>query len=214
MRFEEIKGAYDCIVCLGSSCEPAAHLRRRGLRTFSSPLDWVVSLSHTDVNLLLSRRFPEYMELPDEVPDERDDVFVENEVVMPVRSYLIKDYYYYVISVHDFPILEEQEWGSVYPGFKDKIDMRSQRLLDQLIVSRKALFIRWGSTYEESLQLQKALGSLTLGTFHILIVNGVDGLDSVIDNEWGLPGISSLSIPNRTGDNETWDCILEGISLK
>ncbi|MEK4059259.1 MULTISPECIES: DUF1796 family putative cysteine peptidase [Paenibacillus] len=214
MRFEEIKGAYDCIVCLGSSCEPAAHLRRRGLRTFSSPLDWVVSLSHTDVNLLLSRRFPEYMELPNEVPDEGDDVFVENEVVMPVRSYFIKDYYYYVISVHDFPILEEQEWGSVYPGFKDKIDMRSQRLLDQLIVSRKVLFIRWGSTYEESLQLQKVLGSLTLGTFHILIVNGVDGLESVTDNEWGLPGISSLSIPNRTGDNETWDYILEGVSLE
>lgn len=102
----------------------------------------------------------------------------------------------------------------MYPGFKDKIDMRSQRLLDQLIVSRKALFIRWGSTYEESLQLQKALGSLTLGTFHMLIVNGVDGLDSVIDNEWGLPGISSLSIPNRAGDNETWDYILEGISLR
>lgn len=60
----------------------AAHLRRRGLRTFSSPLDWVVSLSLTDVNLLLSRRFPEYMELPNEVPDEGDDVFVENEVVI------------------------------------------------------------------------------------------------------------------------------------
>ena len=47
----------------------------------------------------------------------------------------------------------------------------------------------------------------------ILIVNGVDGLESVIDNAWGLPGISSLSIPNRAGDSETWDYILDGISL-
>lgn len=214
MRLEGIKGAYDCIVSLGSSCEPAAHLRRKGLRTFSSPLDWVVTLSLTDVNRLLTKRFSGYMELPNMAPVDGYDVFVENEVVMPVRSYFIKDYYYNVISVHDFPVLEGQEWSSVYPDFKNKVDMRSQRLLDQLIISRKALFIRWGSTVDEAIELHRVMGSLTGGTYHILIVNGVDGLESVTDNAWEIPGICSLSIPNRAGDNETWDYILEGISLE
>lgn len=209
----EIKGAYDCIVSLGSSCEPAAHLRRKGLRTFSSPLDWVVSLSLTDVNRLLSSRFAGYMELENMSPVDGNDVFVENEVVMPVRSYFIKDFHYNVISVHDFPVLEGQDWSAVYPGFKSKIELRSQRLMDQLGASSRTLFIRWGSTYEEAAELQRVLSTLTGGEFLILIVNGVDGREDVVNNGWGYPGICSLSIPNRAGDNVTWDYILDGISL-
>lgn len=213
MKFEEIKGGYDCIVSLGSSCEPAAHLRRKGLRVFASPLDWVVSLSLTDVNRLLCRRFSGYMELPNMGVIDGNDVFVENEVVQPVKSYFIKDYHYNVISVHDFPVLEGLEWSHVYPDFKQKINMRAQRLLDTLHTSRKALFIRWGSTYEEAFQLQMALRTLTGGAFHILIVNGVDGLESVVDRDWTLPGIASLGIPNRAGDVESWDYILGGVYL-
>ncbi|WNS44596.1 DUF1796 family putative cysteine peptidase [Paenibacillus sp. MMS20-IR301] len=213
MNLAGIKGGYDCIISLGSSCEPAAHLRRKGLRVFSSPLDWVVSLSLTDVNRLLGQRFSGYMELPNMGVIDGNDVFVENEVVQPVKSYFIKDYYYNVISVHDFPVLEGLEWYHVYPGFKEKINMRSRRLLDALAVSRKVLFIRWGGTREEAVQLQSTLGTLTGGEYQILIVNGVDGLESVVDREWSLPGIASLGIPNRAGDCESWDYILEGIYL-
>ncbi|MDF9844843.1 hypothetical protein M2105_005925 [Paenibacillus sp. PastF-1] len=106
MDISEIKGAYDCIVSLGSSCEPLAHLRRKGLRTFSSPLDRVVSLSLMDVNRLLSRRFAGYIELENMMPVKGNAVFVENERVMPVKSYFMKDFYYNVISVHDFPVLD------------------------------------------------------------------------------------------------------------
>ncbi|OMF30293.1 DUF1796 family putative cysteine peptidase [Paenibacillus sp. FSL H8-0259] len=213
MKFEEIRGGYDCIVSLGSSCEPAAHLRRRGLRVFSSPLDWVVSLSLTDVNRLLGQRFSGYMELPNMGVIDGNDVFVDNEVVQPVKSYFVKDFHYNVISVHDFPVLEGLEWSHVYPDFKQKINMRSQRLLDTLLMSRKALFIRWGSTYEEACELQTVLRTLTGGDFHILIVNGVDGLESVLDRDWPLPGIASLGIPNRAGDAESWNYILDGIYL-
>ncbi|AIQ42302.1 DUF1796 family putative cysteine peptidase [Paenibacillus sp. FSL R7-0297] len=213
MKFEEIRGGYDCIVSLGSSCEPAAHLRHRGLRVFSSPLDWVVSLSLTDVNRLLGQRFSGDMELPNMGVIDGNDVFVDNEVVQPVKSYFVKDFHYNVISVHDFPVLEGLEWSHVYPDFKQKINMRSQRLLDTLQMSRKALFIRWGSTYEEACELQTVLRTLTGGDFHILIVNGVDGLESVLDRDWPLPGIASLAIPNRAGDAESWDHILDGIYL-
>lgn len=213
MKLEEIKGGYDCIVSLGSSCEPAAHLRRKGLRVFSSPLDWVVSLSLTDVSRLLGNRFSGYMELPNMGVIDGNDVFVENEVVQPVKSYFVKDYHYNVISVHDFPVLDGLAWSHVYPDFKHKINMRSQRLLDTLRNSRKALFIRWGSTYDEASQLQAVLRALTGGSFQILIVNGVDGLESVVDRDWPLPGIASLGIPNRAGDVETWDYLLDGIYL-
>lgn len=188
MEFAEIKGDYDCIVSLGSSREPAAHLRRKGLRAFSSPLDWVVSLSLMDV-------------------------FADNDTVMPGRAYFVKSYYYNVISVHDFPVLEGEDWSSVYPGFKEEINMRSQHLLDQLMASSRALFIRWGGTYDEAVALKETLRPLIGGEYQLLIVNGVAGLESVTDNAWGLPGISSLSIPDRAGDCETWDYILDGISL-
>ncbi|WP_150275867.1 DUF1796 family putative cysteine peptidase [Paenibacillus tepidiphilus] len=213
MLLTELKGSYDCIVSLGSSCEPAAHMRRRGLRTFSSPLDWVVSLSLTDVIRLLGNRFAGYMELYNMGVIEGYATFVDNESVTPLRSYFVKDHYYNVISVHDFPVREDGAWSADYPAFKEKIMMRSQRLIQQMASSRHALFIRWGGTYEEALHLQTVLGTLTGGGFHILVVNGVDGLESVVDNGWNLPRICSLGIPNRAGDNDTWDFLLEGISL-
>lgn len=50
-----------------------------------------------------------------------NDVFVDNEVVQPVKSYFVKDFHYNVISVHDFPVLEGLEWSHVYPDFKQKL---------------------------------------------------------------------------------------------
>ncbi|SDX43780.1 DUF1796 family putative cysteine peptidase [Paenibacillus sp. PDC88] len=214
MILQEIQGAYDCYVSLGSSCEPAAHLRRKGLRTFSAPLDWSVSLSLTDVNRLLQNRFQGYMELPNMGLIDGYATFVDNEKVTPLKSYFVKDHYYNVISVHDFPVVEGQAWTAVYPEFKQKIDMRSQRLLEVLSTSRRVLFIRWGSTYEEALQLQNILRPLTGGSYNILIVNGIDGLTSVVNNGWALPGICSLGIPNRAGDDATWDVLLNGFSLQ
>lgn len=213
MILQELKGAYTCYISLGSSCEPAAHLRRKGLRTFSGPLDWSVALSLTDVNRLLMNQFQGYMELSNMGLIDGYATYVDNEIVTPVKSYFVKDHQYNVISVHDFPVVEGQDWTTFHPAFKEKIDRRCQRLLNHLRNSPNTLFVRWGSTYEEALQLQTVLRSLTGGSFHILIVNGIDGLNSVVDNGWALPGICSLGIPNRAGDDVTWDYLLDGFSL-
>lgn len=213
MKLQQMKGSYNCIVSLGSSCEPAAHLRRKGLRHFAAPLDWVVSLYLADVNRLLSNRFSGYMELSNMVLTEGSDVFVDNEVIQPVKSHFVKDSLYNIISVHDFPVLEGQHWSHTYPDFKAKLELRTERLLNALRSSPRSLFIRWGGTLEEAAQLQAVLGPLTGGDSHVLLVNGIQGLEKVVDLGLDTAGLCALHIPYRAGDNVAWDYILDGISL-
>lgn len=213
MLHKEIKGSYDLIVSLGSSCEPAGHLRRLQLRTFSAPLDWMVSLSLRDVNRLLRNRFEGYMELGNMAPDEGSAMYVNDEVVQQAKSYFVREYKYNILSVHDFPIIPDQPWWSRYKEYKELLDYRIERFLSRMAESRNALFVRWGGSYEEAAELREVLGQLVGGEFRILMVQGIEGLESVIDDQWDLDRICSVSIPYRAGDLHTWDLLLEGVYL-
>lgn len=63
MNLQDVKKNYDLIVSLGMSCAPAINMQRNNLRTFSMPLDWMISYSLTDVNRLYKNRFQNFMEL-------------------------------------------------------------------------------------------------------------------------------------------------------
>lgn len=214
MRFQEIGGAYDWIVSLGCSCEPAAHLRRNGLRTASSPLDWVVSQSLSQVNRMLYNRFSGYMELDHmEQMEGSADYVVDEEVQQEQRSYFILDRQYDVLSVHDFPIVPGEDWRVHYPAFKAKLDYRAERFLRKTAESRRALFVRWGGSQLEAQQLQEVLAGLTGGEFRILMLQGIKGLEVAVDNRWQLPGVASLSMPDSAGNHQIWDQILASVSL-
>lgn len=112
MNLQDVKKSYDLIVSLGMSCAPAINMQRNNLRTFSMPLDWMISYSLTDVNRLYKNRFQNFMELTNLQMLKETHFFLEDGVpAYPngnknalVKSYFIQDTCYNIISVHDFPI--------------------------------------------------------------------------------------------------------------
>lgn len=213
VKLEQIKRPYDLTVSLGSACGPAAHMRRLNLRRFSMPIDWVVSQSLSDVNRLLRNRFDGFMELNNMRIIDGSAVFVDDEIVQPVKSYFVQDICYNIISVHDFPVLPHEDWTVQYGPYKNKLNFRVNRFLDQIINSQSVLFVRWSASYDEVIELQSVLSEMTKGDFCILVINPVDGLQGVVEMDWGIHRVCSVNAPNRSEDNAIWNNILSGITL-
>jgi hypothetical protein len=183
------------------------------LRTFSSPLDWVVTLSLSDVSRLLKNKFEGYMELEKMGLIDGTATVVDDGVPQPLKAYFVKDFYYNIISVHDFPILPNQEWYATYPAFKEKVNSRIDKFLDKIINSSTILFVRWAAKYDDVVELKSVLSEITKSHFDLLVLCPVDDLQSVEETEWGIGNVCSVKVPNRPTDNLIWDYVLKGITL-
>jgi hypothetical protein len=221
LNLNDIKKSYDVIVSLGSSCSPAMQLRRHNLRRFSGPLDWSVSLTLSDVSRLLKNKFDGFMEIKNMRLLEETHFFLDEGVAVlprdgstqPIKSYFVKDTYYNILSVHDFPILPNQDWSVTYPSYKEKLNYRINRFLEKITNSQSVLFVRWKASYDEAIELQSVLSEIVNGHFNILILHPVDGSQGVSEMNWGLDKVCSVKVPNDTNDNSTWDFVLNGITL-
>ncbi|WP_411739879.1 DUF1796 family putative cysteine peptidase [Peribacillus sp. S4] len=118
MKLQDIKGSYDVIISLGSWCGPSLNLRRS-----SFPLDWVEFNSLPDVSRILKNRFVGFMDLNnmkqvDGIAFYLDDgeVVFSDECGKQQKAHIIQDTYYNVISVHDFPMIPNQDWTHLYPA--------------------------------------------------------------------------------------------------
>lgn len=214
LKLQDIKGSYDVIVSLGSACNPAVQLRRHNLRTFSGPLDWTVSQSLSDVSRLLKNKFKGFMELKNMCLIEGAfDALDDGIVLEGVKSHLVKDTYYNILSVHDFPIIPNQDWTATYPSYKEKLNYRIERFLEKITFSQSVLFVRWAASYDQAVELKSVLSDIVKGQFNILILYPVDGLEEIIELDWGIDRVCSLKVPNIPFDNSTWDYALQGITI-
>ncbi|WP_339290586.1 DUF1796 family putative cysteine peptidase [Paenibacillus sp. FSL E2-0201] len=222
MNLQDVKKSYDLIVSLGMSCAPAINMQRNNLRTFSMPLDWMISYSLTDVNRLYKNRFQNFMELTNLQMLKETHFFLEDGVpAYPngnknalVKSYFIQDTCYNIISVHDFPITSGKHWSTTYPSYKAKLDLRMKRFWDKLLSSKKILFIRWFATYEQAVELQAILSDiLKPNEFTVLILNPVLELTSVREIKWDIDNVCVLEVPDDMNDYDSWDYILKDIQI-
>lgn len=214
MNLQEIKGSYDVIVSLGSACNPALQLRRHNLRTFSGPLDWSVSLSLSDVSRLLKNKFDGFMELKNMcLIDGSDYVLDEGINIESTKSYFVKDTHYNILSVHDFPIIPNQDWTTTYPSYKEKLNHRIDRFLEKIRTSQSVLFVRWAASYEQAVELQSVLSQIVKGQFNILILHPVEGSQGISTMNWRINRVCSVKVPNDPNNNETWDYVLNGVTL-
>ncbi|WP_129709820.1 DUF1796 family putative cysteine peptidase [Priestia megaterium] len=214
MNLQNIKRSYDVIVSLGSACNPAMKLREHNLRRFSGPIDWSVSHSLSDVNRLLKNKFDGFMELNNmRLIDGSNHVLNDGIFTQPIKSHYIQDMYYNIISVHDFPVIQNQDWTATYPSYKKKLNYRIDRFMDKITTSQSVLFIRWSASYEQTTELISVLSEITQGEFNILILNPVEGIQNVIEVDWELDNVCSVNVPNLPFDDSTWDYVLNGIKL-
>ncbi|MDR9855609.1 DUF1796 family putative cysteine peptidase [Paenibacillus sp. VCA1] len=216
-----MKGAYDIIVSLGSWCGPSIFLWRRQLRRFSLPLDWMISNSVTDLTRLLKNRFEGFMELGQLRKIDGTSAYLEEGIAVPQQggtyqsAHYILDTRYNVISVHDFPIVPNQDWTAAYNVYSNKLAHRVHRFLNVLQHSRSVVFIRWGEIGEaEAVELHAVLRSLTPGSCKILFMQTVSGLESIQEIDWGQDDIGTLQVPlERPYDEAAWNRIMNGLSL-
>lgn len=135
----------------------------------------------------------------------------------PAKAHFIHDTYYNIDSVHDFPIIPNQDWTVQYASFKEKLNHRIQNFLSKLAQSQYTLFIRHEvrtANYKEIVELQSILSKMTKGKFNILIMERVDGLQGVKDMNSDIEGICLVQVPrSNPGNNAIWDQILQGITL-
>lgn len=222
MNLQDVKISYDLIVSLGMSCAPAINMQRNNLRKFSMPLDWMVSYSLADVNKLYKSSFQNFMELKNLQLLEETHFFLEDGLpVYPngnknalVKSYYVRDTFYNIISVHDFPITLGKHWSTNYPAYKAKLDLRIKRFWDKLLSSKIILFIRWFATYEQAVELQTILSDiLKANEFTVLILNPVSELTSVREINWDINHICVLEFPDDMNDYDSWDYILKDIQI-
>jgi len=126
---------------------------------------------------------------------------------------LIEDTLYNVISVHDFPIIPNQHWSATYVSYKEKLTHRIDRFFERIISSQSILFIRWAATYEQAVELQSTLEGIVKGQFNILILCPEEGFKGVSEIDWGLDKVCAVKVPRIPNDPETWNYVLEGITL-
>jgi hypothetical protein len=222
MRLQDLKKEYDVVVSIGSSCLPAYQIQRHRLRAFSGPLDWVLSPKLSDVNRLLQNKFAGFMELPSMKLVDGAYYSLLNEYSEPQNArhtptYRVEDTCYGITSVHDFPVIPGNNWSLSYPVYKDKLNRRIVRFLEQITQRQTILLVRMEATYEEAAALRGILPQLTASRVDILIVNPVVDSASVSEKEWGIPGVCMVESPAPYdiwhGEDAVWDEILSGIRL-
>lgn len=219
LNLQDIKKSYDVVISLGSSCLPTYQLKRCNLRSFSGPLDWVLSPSLSDVNRLLKNRLRDLMELKNIclIEGAYYNLLNDNSEDQKSQTYRVKDTNYNITSVHDFPVMPNYDWSVTYPQYKDKLNSRINKFFEKITNSHSILFIRTEAGYEETIELKSVLSQITNSRFNILAVNLVMGLQNVVEKNWGIEGVCSVECPHRQdvwyGDNSAWDYILGGIKL-
>ncbi|MCU7741460.1 papain-like cysteine peptidase [Priestia megaterium] len=219
MKLQDIKKSYDVVISLGSSCLPTYQIKRCNLRSFSGPLDWVLSPSTPDISRLLKNRLNGLMEPGNMnlVQGPYWNLLNDESEGQGAQTYQVKDTNYNITSVHDFPVMSSQPWDITYPDYKKKLNMRISRFLQKITASNSILFIRTEANYDETVELQSALSQLTNKQFNLLIVNLVVGSKQVLEKDWGLPRVCSVDCPHRNdlwhGEDSAWDYILDGIKI-
>ena len=208
MNLNQIKRPYDMIVSLGWNCQTAFQLKRKKLRSFTGPIDWMYSYSVSHLCRLLKQKFNGFME-------------VENMRIEGIQGtnscYTVSDLNTKCVSVHDFLVTENSDTSLLtYPQFKEKMNRRIEKLYNSLAISDSALFVRIQANRDEALELKNAISEIYHGDFSILIINYTKE-EKVIEIDWAIDRVCAVEIPNSvnawTGCNSAWDTILEGVTL-
>lgn len=203
MKLAGMPRLYDLILSVGYNCQPALHLRNNQIRSFTGPVDWVITSSIPNLIQLLENRFTNYMKL-------------ENlKIIGTVYGHFsAEDLATGVLSFHDFPVPESGAPEIVnYPAYREKLDERIGRFYNVALQSQRALYVREGANREEAMRLREALVKITGGEVYLLVVNLYDG-GTVKEVDWHTPYIAAVEIPiEEPAREQGWNEVLSQFRL-
>jgi len=134
------------------------------------------------------------------------------DTVKNTQSYFIHDSLCNITSVHDFQSISNQYWSLTYKPYRNKLDLRIKRFLEESAKSNSLLFVRLNATFDQTVELQSVLKKFTNSDFKVLIINPIANLQLVNEVDWDLDHVSIVEIPS-TNNKDAWDHILNGINL-
>ncbi len=183
------------------------------------PLDWVYAGNLGDVARLLRNRFSGFMDRAtlrpvDGFATHFDEEAFEDGRTSEHSSYFIEDTTYNILSVHDFPVVDGQPWDETYPAFKDRLERRTSRLLTAFAEASSILLVRWSGDVSAAVDARSAVSLSTAGQVDVLLLQPSDDAPDVRDREDDTAGVCCVEVPNRPGDPEIWQRVLQGMSLR
>lgn len=203
---------YHALISLGTTCQTAYQIERKGLRKFSGPIDWFISPLESTIELL-ENRFANFTEWKN----------LEVTGIYENRNFIVNDTLYNVTSYHDFSISSD---GSIkkedYIAFKEKMYRKIKRFFNQIETDESILFVINGdkSGLDKYIQLLTILKELRGNLpYHVLACG------------YFVPNVKEKQIENITfyrfrkiekrseqeqwkGNDEEWDNCLKNIELK
>ncbi|MBD8497413.1 DUF1796 family putative cysteine peptidase [Paenibacillus arenosi] len=206
MNLAQVRGGYDAIYSLGSSCLPAIKLQSRNLRPCSGPLDWMTSRSLPHVNRLLEAKFKDFLSLK--------HITITGDLSYQKAHYIVQDTFYQVSSVHDFDVYQNTLAElKQYPEVISKLNRRIKRMLDDMSSGKRILFIRTEESgnypMEETLHI---LDKQVAGSYVFLYIRQADVFD-IMDCHHKHPSLCVVLVPRDPVwyFESTWDNILNSI---
>ena len=199
---------YDFVISLGSACQTAYQLKKRGLRQRSGPFDWFI-IPCARLIEVLQNDFADFMALCNlEIQGEKNG------------CYTVRDTRYNTRSMHDFHLhADVGDAFADYPAFRERLDRRIGAFRRQLDTAWSILFVQTGATKQESLRLHQVLIDKRPGRrTELLVLGNGDEFDA----DWHVPGIrpcraafaSNPADGAWKGDAAGWRRALAGVALK
>lgn len=203
MKLSQMNQSYDLILSMGYNCQPALHMRDNLVRSFTGPLDWVITNSILQLINQLENGFVDYMKM-------------ENlKIIGSVYGHFsVEDTATSILSFHDFPVPQNgAQQITNYSEFRMQLDRRIERFYKSAQASKKALYVRHQASVQDAVTLRLALERISGGEVYLLIVNYSEGT-IVKDANWDLPFIAAVEIPiTEPLRADAWKQILSGIVL-
>lgn len=173
MDYDIAKGKYDFFMSVGSHCRPALYLRRYGLRTTSSPLDWMMGYRLETVEYLFRTSFEDFFQ-------ECTEIKENNKLLKKEGHRWIEDTQNQIVSVHHFstglPLQEQRD------KFYSKMKERYHRTSNLIREAKKvALIGTWSDGFEVLEEFLKKFGALYDKTaFTFINIRNNENIDNMI----------------------------------
>lgn len=134
-NFSPIKA--DFVMSLGPACRSADAIRRLGLRTQSSPFDWMMCYQLNSISNFFSSGFKDFF-------INRIDLKKEKH-----GKRFIQDTKTNMISMHDFPI--ENEVDDYFPYFYAKMSNRFESVVNNIKAANRIVFVAYRQDEQEEI---------------------------------------------------------------
>ena len=187
------KAAYDYVISLGASCQPAWHLAKNRLRDKSYPLDWINTQRIDSVCTLLKTGFQDFFEKP----------LLKPEISGANKELGFRHAKYGFTFRHEFKSV--QDFDENFEQQKEVYRRRITRLDERLRSEASLLLVRLYINREEA---EKIASTLTDTFPHLdFTLLALDETEEIRE-DWGIPAVVNRYIecaPKHDAINPKYD---------